>query len=165
MKLPEASDCMNCQHVAQRVANLENELVQARECIAKLETEDDRPHEEVARLEQQLATGRKASSTSSKPPLSDIVKPKKTLPKSGKKGGQMGREQNLRSPGPGKGVVRSRYFSSLRRSWSLFQFLVQLPQVLHHGGCEVSLGTIREGRYVWLVPTLCKRRLRGQIHE
>jgi hypothetical protein len=52
-------------------------------------------------MQGQLAAARKDSSTSSKPPSSDIVKPKKPLPKGGKKrkkGGQPGHEQYLRSP-------------------------------------------------------------------
>jgi len=52
---------------------------------------------ENARLQQQLAAARKDSSTSAKPPSSDIVKPKKPLPKGGKKrqkGGQPGHDQH-----------------------------------------------------------------------
>jgi transposase len=100
MKLREASPCLNCEHLAQRVANLETKLLQAMERIAKLE-------EENARLQQQLAAARKDSSTSSKPPSSDIVKPKKPLPNGGKKrkkGGQLGHEQHLRLPFPPEAV-------------------------------------------------------------
>jgi transposase len=74
MKLREASPSLDCEHLAQRVATLEDKLLQAMERIAKLE-------EENAGLQQQLAAARKDSSTSSKPPSSDIVKPKKPLPK------------------------------------------------------------------------------------
>jgi len=100
MKLREASPCLNCEHLSQRVATLEDKLLQAMERIAKLE-------EENARLQQQLAAARKDSSTSSKPPSSDIVKPKKPLTKGGKKrrkGGQPGHEQHLRSPFPPEAV-------------------------------------------------------------
>lgn len=100
MKLREASPCLNCEHLAQRVAKLEAQLFQAMERIAKLE-------EENARLQQQVAAARKDFSTSSKPPSSDIVKPKKPLPKGGKKrkkGGQPGHEQHLRSPFPPEAV-------------------------------------------------------------
>ena len=100
MKLREASPSLNCEHLAQRVATLEDKLLQAMERIAKLE-------EENARLQQQLAAARKDSSTSSKPPSSDIVKPKKPLTKGGKKrrkGGQPGHEQHLRSPFPPEAV-------------------------------------------------------------
>src|SRR5574340_548498 len=57
--------------------------------------------ERIAALEAELAKAKKNSSTSSKPPSSDIVKPKTPLPQGGKKrkqGGQPGHEQNLRSP-------------------------------------------------------------------
>ncbi len=107
MKLREASPCLNCEHLAQRVANLETKLLQAMECIAKLEAENARLHEQVARLEQELAAARKNSSTSSKPPSSDIVKPKKPLPKGRKKrrkGGQPGHEQHVRCPFPPEAV-------------------------------------------------------------
>ncbi|MCX7031074.1 MAG: transposase [Spirochaetes bacterium] len=100
MKLRETTSCLNCEHLTQRVATLEDKLLQAMERIAKVE-------EENARLQQQLAAARKDSSTSSKPPSSDIVKPKKPLPKGGqkrKKGGQPGHEQHLRSPFPPEAV-------------------------------------------------------------
>jgi predicted nucleic acid-binding Zn-ribbon protein len=56
MKLREASPCLNCEHLTQRVATLEDKLLQAMERIAKQE-------EENARLQQQLADARKDSST------------------------------------------------------------------------------------------------------
>jgi transposase len=88
MKLREASPCLNCEHLAQRVATLEDKLLQAMQRIAKLE-------EENAGLQQQLAAAREDSSTSCKPPSSDIVKPNKPLPRGDKKrkeGGQPGHE-------------------------------------------------------------------------
>ena len=54
--------------------------------------------DENAQLKQQLAAARKDSSTSSKPPSSDIVKPKKPRGKRGKKGrrgGQPGHERSV----------------------------------------------------------------------
>ena len=63
--------------------------------------------ERIEALEAELAKAKKNSSTSSKPPSSDIVKPKKPLPKGGKKrkkGGQPGHEQHLRSPFPPESV-------------------------------------------------------------
>jgi len=101
MKLREATPCLNCEHLAQRVATLEDKLLQTMERIARLEEENARLRQENARLQQQLAAARKDSSTSSKPPSSDIVKAKKPLPKGGKrrkKGGQPGHEQHVRSP-------------------------------------------------------------------
>jgi transposase len=65
--------------------------------------------ERISALEAELAKAKKNSSNSSKPPSSDIVKPKKPLPKSGKKrkrGGQPGHEQHLRSPFPPEAVNR-----------------------------------------------------------
>jgi len=59
--------------------------------------------ERIAALEAELAKAKKNSSNSSKPPSSDIVKPKNPLSKGGKKrkkGGQPGHEQHLRSPFP-----------------------------------------------------------------
>ena len=66
MKLRETSECPNCKRLARRVATPEKQLAEALERIAQ--------------LEQQLAAAKKDSSTSSKPPSSDIVKPKKPLP-------------------------------------------------------------------------------------
>lgn len=63
--------------------------------------------EQIAGLQAELAKARKNSSTSSKPPSSDIVKPKKPRSKGGKKGkkgGQPGHEQHLRSPFPPEAV-------------------------------------------------------------
>jgi len=63
--------------------------------------------ERIATLEAELAAARKNSSTSSKPPSSDIVKPKKPARKDGKKrnrGGQPGHEQHQRTPFPREAV-------------------------------------------------------------
>ncbi len=100
MKLRETSHGPDCEQLAQRIATLEEKLLAATERIALLE-------EENARLKQQLAAARKDSSTSSKSPSSDIVKPRKPLPKGGKKrkrGAQPGHEQHLRSPFPPEAV-------------------------------------------------------------
>ena len=56
MKLREATFCLDCEHLTQRIATLEDRLLQAMKCIAKVE-------EENARLQQQLAAVRKDSST------------------------------------------------------------------------------------------------------
>src|SRR5262249_40940785 len=56
---------------------------------------------EIARLRAQLAVAAKNSSTSSKPPSSDIVKKPKDKPKHGRKrkrGGQVGHEAHHRPP-------------------------------------------------------------------
>jgi len=88
------------QPSAQGIADLERRLLEALDRIAQLEAEN-------AYLQEKLAAALKNSSTSSKPPSSDIVKPKKPLPKGGKKrkkGGQPGHEQHLRSPFPPEAV-------------------------------------------------------------
>src|SRR6266700_6928770 len=57
--------------------------------------------EEVARLREQLAAAKKNSSTSSKPPSSDIVKPKVPDAEDGVKrkiGGQPGHSMHVREP-------------------------------------------------------------------
>jgi transposase len=80
----------------ERIATLEREN-------AGLRDENTRLREENAKLQQQLAAARKNSSTSSKPPSSDRVKPPKPPRKDRKKqkrGGQPGHEQHLRSPFP-----------------------------------------------------------------
>src|ERR1039458_6740358 len=63
--------------------------------------------ERIATLEAKLATARKDSSTSSKPPSSDMIKPPKPPRKDGKKrkrGAQPGHERHLRSPFPPEAV-------------------------------------------------------------
>lgn len=60
-------------------------------------------HADVQRLKAELARRNKDSSTSSKPPSSDIVKPPKPRPKKGKKrriGGQPGHEKHERTAFP-----------------------------------------------------------------
>jgi transposase len=94
MRLPEVKEGPDLQPSAKGIADLERRLLEALDRIAQLEAEN-------ACLQQKLAAALKNSSTSSKPPSSDIVKPKKPLPKGGKKrkkGGQPGHEQHLRSP-------------------------------------------------------------------
>jgi len=89
MKLRETTECPNCKRLAGRVAKLEEQLAAALQRISE--------------LEQQLAAARKDSSTSSKPPSSDIVKPKKPRGKGGKKrkrGGQPGHKRHQRPEFP-----------------------------------------------------------------
>jgi len=88
------------EQLAQRIAKLEQQLSEAHRRIAELE-------EENGRLRQQLAAARKDSSTSSKPPSSDIVKPKKPQGKGGKKrkrGGQPGHPRHERPKFPSEMV-------------------------------------------------------------
>src|ERR1017187_4549440 len=102
MRLPEVKEGPDLQPSAKGIADLERRLLEALDRIAHLEAEN-------ACLQQKLAAALKNSSTSCKPPSSDIVKPKKPLPKGGKKrkkGGQPGHEQHLRSPFPPEAVNR-----------------------------------------------------------
>jgi len=83
--------CPNCARLSARVAELEKQLAAA---LAR-----------IAELERQLAAARKDSSTSSKPPSSDIVKPPRPVAKDGKgrsrkrrRGGQPGHARHERTP-------------------------------------------------------------------
>jgi transposase len=81
---------------AAQVADIQAQLDEAR---ALIKTLTDR----IAQLENELAEARKNSSTSSKPPSSDIVKPKKPRRKDGKKrkrGGQPGHPRHERPEFP-----------------------------------------------------------------
>src|SRR6476619_3433763 len=65
MRANDAVRCTNCRRLQARVDALEAQLAALKQVVAQ--------------LGQQLASARKDSSTSSKPPSSDIVKPPKTL--------------------------------------------------------------------------------------
>ena len=96
MKKAETITDPAVEQLARRVARLQQQLGQAQQRVAELE-------EENGRLRQQLAAARKDSSTSSKPPSSDIVKPKKPRGKGGKKrkrGGQPGHKRHQRPEFP-----------------------------------------------------------------
>ena len=92
------------------IADLKEQLAGALRRLKKLEQENtrlrqenERLREENDQLKQQLAAARKNSSTSSKPPSSDIVKPKKPRGKGGKKrkrGGQPGHPRHERPEFP-----------------------------------------------------------------
>jgi transposase len=100
MKLRERTTCSSCERSAKRLAKLESQLAKALTRIGELEKQN-------AKLEEQLAKALKNSSTSSKPPSSDIVKPKKKLPKGSKKrkrGGQPGHERHLRPSFPPEAI-------------------------------------------------------------
>src|SRR3712207_5188555 len=64
MRAKGTARCTNCQRLQARVDALEAELAALKQIVAQ--------------LGQQLAAARKDSSTSSKPPSSDIVKPTKS---------------------------------------------------------------------------------------
>jgi transposase len=96
MKLRETSECPNCKRLAREIARQDAD-------IADLKAQLAEALQRTGQLEQQLAAARKDSSTSSKPPSSDIVKPKKPRGKGGKKrkrGGQPGHKRHERPEFP-----------------------------------------------------------------
>jgi len=100
MKLRLATDCPNCKRLAKQVARQDAE-------IADLKAQLAAALQRITQLEQQLAAARKDSTTSSKPPSSDIVKPKKPRGKGGKKrrrGGQPGHPRHERPEFP-RGMI------------------------------------------------------------
>jgi transposase len=91
--------CRNCERLGRRLAELEVQLASA---LAR-----------IAELEGQLAAARKDSSTSSKPPSSDIVKPplassgKPGRPRKRRRGGQPGHPRHARPPFPPEQIDRT----------------------------------------------------------
>jgi transposase len=96
MKVRETTTTANRKRVAREVARQEAEIADLKRQLAEA-------LERIGQLEQELAAARKNSSTSSKPPSSDIVKPKKPRGKGGKKrkrGGQPGHPRHERPEFP-----------------------------------------------------------------
>jgi hypothetical protein len=79
-------------------------IAELRELVARQAAELEAQAARIAQLELALAKAKKDSTTSSKPPSSDITKPKTKQKKSGRrkprKGGQPGHERQLRQPLP-----------------------------------------------------------------
>jgi transposase len=78
-------------------------IAELRQLVAELQTQIQQQNERIAELELQLAKAQKDSSTSSKAPSSDIVKPPKKNTdrrKKTRRGGQKGHQRNLREPLP-----------------------------------------------------------------
>jgi hypothetical protein len=80
-------------------------ITELRQLVADLQKHIRRQDERIAELELQLAKAKKDSSTSSKSPSSDIVKPPKKRNAAGKRGkakrgGQQGHKRTLREPLP-----------------------------------------------------------------
>lgn len=75
----------------QHVERLELKLSQLQERAVKAETQ-------VKQLQEELRGAKKDSGNSSKPPSSDIVKPKKRAPGKRRRGGQEGHAPQLRTP-------------------------------------------------------------------
>src|SRR4051794_14002266 len=95
MKTNARTSCANCQRLQAQVEALQAQL--------------DALHAEVAALREQLAVAHKDSSTSSKPPSSDIVKPKPPPRPDGAartSGGQPGHPRHERQPFPPEQVSR-----------------------------------------------------------
>jgi transposase len=120
------STCRNCARLAARVAELERQLATA---LTRIE-----------QLEKELACARKDSSTSSKPPSSDIVKPPKPPAGAGKgkgrgkrkrkRGGQPGHPRHTRPLFPPEQVDHAWLYqwpqSSLTPEWEpLDEFRIQ----------------------------------------
>jgi transposase len=86
MRARRQTPCRNCQRLQQQVAALQAQV--------------ERLTATVAQLQEQLARARKDSSTSSKPPSSDLVKPAKAPPADGqahrRPGGQPGHPPHQR---------------------------------------------------------------------
>ncbi len=114
MILPKTSPGSESKSLERRLAALEEKLAATEEELAVasarlglLDEENERLRQENEQLKRQLAAACKNSSTSSKPPSSDIVKPPKAPRKDGKKrkrGGQPGHEQHLRTPFPDEAI-------------------------------------------------------------
>jgi transposase len=89
------NNCANCERLQQQVQTLQEQLQQQQQSIASL-------LDELRQVKERLAGARKDSSTSSKPPSSDIVKPGKdpATPESSprKGGGQPGHAKHTRNP-------------------------------------------------------------------
>ena len=100
MKLRERNSSANSERLAEHVAQQDEEIALLRSRLAQA-------LERITQLERQLAVARKNSSTSSKPPSSDLVKPPKPPRKDGqkrKRGGQPGHEQHVRCEFPPEAI-------------------------------------------------------------
>ena len=118
--------CRNCERLTKRVVELEKQLAAALERIEE--------------LERQLASARKDSSTSSKPPSSDIVKPPRPMTKTRRgrmakrrRGGQPGHVRHERTPLPPEKVDQVWVYewpeSSLTSDWKPLEEFHTLQQV------------------------------------
>ena len=118
--------CRNCDRLTRRVAELEKQLSAA---MARIED-----------LERQLASAKKNSSTSSKPPSSDIVKPPRPTAQAHtgqkrkrRRGGQPGHERHERMPFAPEDVDRAWIYewpeSSLSAEWEPLEEFSMVQQV------------------------------------
>jgi transposase len=91
-----STPCRDCQRLQAQLDALQAQFQELQRNFSRLQ-------EQLAQTQEQLAKARKNSSTSSKPPSSDLVKPPKpALPDGGKRrrGGQPGHPRHLRQPFP-----------------------------------------------------------------
>jgi transposase len=105
-----ATPCCNCQRLQAQLDVLQAQLrelqanfLQLQEKLTQTEQKLTHTQQELARTQEQLAKARKDSSTSSKPPSSDLVKPPKPGPGGGgkrRRGGQPGHPRHQREPFP-----------------------------------------------------------------
>jgi transposase len=101
MKTKARKSCPNCSRLQAKLNAQQADLDAQNQRLAALEAT-------VATLQEQLASARKNSATSSKPPSSDIVKPPKPPPPEGqaqrKIGGQPGHPKHEREPFPPEAI-------------------------------------------------------------
>src|SRR5713101_2279119 len=104
MVQPSAKTCSQC-------AQLQREYQELQARLEQLEKEQRNSQQLIRELQEQLAEARKDSSTSAKPPSSDIVKPPKPAPVAGApkrcRGGQPGHTPHFRDPFPPEQVTAS----------------------------------------------------------
>jgi transposase len=102
MVQPSAKTCSQC-------AQLQREYEELQARLEQLEKEQRDSQQLIRELQEQLAEARKDSSTSAKPPSSDIVKPPKPAPVAGAskrcRGGQPGHTPHFRDPFPPEQVT------------------------------------------------------------
>ena len=172
MKLRETTKCSDCERFAKRLAKLE-----AR--IARLEKQNAELEQRNAKLQEQLAKARKNSSTSSKPPSSDIVKPPKTPPKGCKKrkrGGQPGHPRHLRPTFPQEAIDEFFPYTlevcpdcghALKRSRNAPRIIQQIEieakpvRIEEHQGLAYWCGRCRKVHYAPIPPAVVKAGLVG----
>jgi transposase len=92
-----STPCRDCQRLQAQLDVLQTQFQELQRNYSRL-------GEQLAQTQEQLAKARKDSSTSSKPPSSDLVKPPKPAPPGNdgkrRRGGQPGHPRHLRQPFP-----------------------------------------------------------------
>ena len=103
----------------------------------------------VARLQEQLAAAKKTSATSSKPPSSDIVKPKPTETPDGQKrsiGGQPGHDMHAREPFPPEQVTafETHELDACPNCGGILRLNPTLPRIVQQVDIEATPLTIEQ---------------------